>query len=192
MQEIIQLDKELFLHLNNLGCTNWDDFWRFISYKFSWIPFYVIILFLLWQNYGWKKTLLLLGLTFLMVVATDQITNLLKDFFKRPRPCFTEEFEGIMRPVGCERRGRFGFTSAHATNHFALALFLGMVFRSKIKWFIVFLLIWASFIAYSRIYLGVHFPLDVSCGALLGLIIGWLFYRLYQWILQKYSTIFLD
>lgn len=190
MQEIIQLDKELFIYLNNLGTTQWDEFWKFISYKYNWIPFYIVLLFIIWRNFGWKQTVLIIFLTVLMVVATDQITNLVKILTKRPRPCFTDEFEGLMRPIGCERRGMYGFTSAHASNHFALAVFLGCILRAKFKWVLPVMLVWASFIAYSRIYLGVHFPLDIICGSLVGIIIGFLFYRLYRYVNNRYSNFF--
>lgn len=190
MQEIIQLDKDLFLFLNTLGTTTWDGFWTFISEKTYWIPLYLVLLFLLYKNYGLNKTILILVLTLLMVLLTDQITNLFKDGFQRPRPCFTKDFEGIMRAVGCDGRGLYGFTSAHASNHFAVALLLGLIFKSKFKWLIWALLIWAAFISYSRIYLGVHFPLDVICGAIFGLLLGFGFYKLYGWILRKYPTYF--
>lgn len=190
MQEIIALDKELFLYLNTLGTSTWDGFWAFISEKTYWIPLYALLLYLLFKNFGFNKTILILVLTLLMVLLTDQITNLFKDGFQRPRPCFTKEFEGIMRGIGCERRGQYGFTSAHASNHFAVALLLGLIFKSKFKWMLFVLLIWAAFISYSRIYLGVHFPLDVICGAAMGLLLGFGFYKLYGWILKKYPQHF--
>ncbi|WP_220457235.1 phosphatase PAP2 family protein [Moheibacter lacus] len=187
MQEIIQLDKEAFIYLNTLGSTTWDWFWVFLSERTYWIPFYLFLLYLLFRNFGWKKTGVVLALTLLMVLFTDQITNLLKDGFQRPRPCFTPEFEGIMRGVGCERRGLYGFTSAHASNHIAIALFLGLVFRNTYKWMLPFLLIWAALISYSRIYLGVHFPLDVICGGMIGLILGFAYYRFYLYLTTKYA-----
>ncbi len=190
MDEIIQLDKELFLYLNTLGTTTWDRFWVFMSERSYWIPFYLLLLYLLIRNFGWRKTGLVLGLTLLMVLFTDQITNLLKDGVQRPRPCFTPEFEGVMRGVGCERRGRFGFTSAHASNHFAIAVFLGLVFRNHYKWMFAALLIWAALISYSRIYLGVHFPADVICGGAMGILLGFGFYKLFNYLTVRYSNYF--
>lgn len=190
MQEIIQLDKEIFLYLNNLGNPLWDGFWEFISYRFSWIPFYAFLLFLIWKNFGWKKTLLILVLTVAMIIVADQFTNILKYNIKRLRPCFTNGFEGLMRPIGCDRSGQYGFTSAHSANHFALAIFLGLIFKSRIRWFIYFLFVWAGIVAYSRIYLGVHFPLDIICGGIIGLISGWLSYRSYCLILKKFEATF--
>ena len=190
MEEIIQLDKELFLYLNTLGTTTWDSFWIFLSERSFWIPLYILLLYLLYKNFGLKTTILILILTLLMVGFTDQIANVFKRGFERLRPCFTPEFEGIMRKVGCKGRGGFGFFSAHASNHFGLALFLGLILRQKYKWMLSALLIWAGFISYSRIYLGVHFPLDVICGAALGLILAGLNFTLYKWVLKKYPKVF--
>lgn len=186
MAEIIALDKELFLYLNTLGSSRWDGFWIFLSERSYWIPLYLVLLYLLYKNFGLRKTVLILVLTLLMILLTDQITNVFKDGFQRLRPCFVKEFEGVMRAVGCERRGQYGFTSAHASNHFAIALLLGLIFRNKFKWMLPVLLLWAGFISYSRIYLGVHFPLDVICGGIMGFLIGYLFYRLYLWVIVKY------
>lgn len=190
MEEIIQLDKALFLYLNTQGTPTWDGFWIFLSERSVWIPLYLLLLYLLFKHFGFKQTVLVLGLTLLMILFTDQITNVFKNSFQRLRPCFTAEFDGIMRKVGCERRGQFGFTSAHASNHFGIALFLGLVFRKKYKWMLSALLIWAAFISYSRVYLGVHFPLDILCGSALGLILAGLNFRLYSWILKKYPKTF--
>ena len=187
MEEIVQLDKEIFIYLNTLGTKTWDGFWTFMSERSYWIPFYLLLLYLLYRNFGWKKTGLVLGLTLLMVLFTDQLTNILKDGIQRPRPCFTPEFEGVMRAVGCERRGLYGFTSAHASNHFAIALFLGLIFRNTYKWMLPFLLIWAALISYSRIYLGVHFPLDVIIGGMIGLILGFGFFKLFQYLTRRYA-----
>lgn len=190
MDEIIQLDKDLFLYLNTLGTTTWDGFWTFLSERSFWIPLYILLLYLLYKKFGLKQTVLVLALTLLMILFTDQITNVFKNSFQRSRPCFTPEFEGLMRKVGCERRGQFGFTSAHASNHFGIALFLGLIFRQKFKWMLGALLIWAAFISYSRVYLGVHFPLDIICGATLGLVLAGLNFKLYSWIIKKYPKTF--
>lgn len=190
MEQIISLDKELFLILNNLGTPAWDGFWVFMSERTYWIPFYIILLYILHRCFGIKRTLLILALTLLLVLVTDQLTGFIKGYFQRPRPCFTLEFEGIMRGVSCEGRGKFGFTSAHASNHFGVALLLGLIFREKIKWMIWLLLIWAAFISYSRVYLGVHFPLDILCGMFVGLSIALIFYWFYNKILRKYPNKF--
>jgi undecaprenyl-diphosphatase len=188
VEEIIQLDKELFLYLNTLGTTTWDGFWHFISGKYNWVPFYILLAFLIYRKLGLNRTLLILVLTFIMIVLTDQVTNVFKNYFLRPRPCFTEDLDGLMRKVDCIGRGRHGFTSAHASNHFGLALFIGLILRKQYKYLFTFLILWAAFISYSRIYLGVHFPLDVICGILLGISVAAVNYKIYKWACARYSV----
>lgn len=188
MEEIIKLDKELFLFINTLGSSNWDGFWLFLSERFYWIPLYIVLFGLIIYKLGIRKACVILGLCLLMILFTDQITNLFKSGFQRLRPCHDPKLQGLMRRVTCS--GRYGFTSAHASNHFGFALFLGLIFRNKIKWLLPALLVWAGFISYSRIYLGVHFPLDIICGATLGLVFAYLNYKIYQKIIGKYSNFF--
>jgi len=86
--------------------------------------------------------------------------------------------KGLVHTYNGECGGTFGFVSSHATNSFNVAL-LSLLFIRK-RWYTITILIWASVIGYTRIYLGVHYPADVLCGSLLGATIGWLNYRLYN------------
>lgn len=190
MEDIIKFDKELFIYLNTLGTPTWDGFWTFLSERTYWIPLYIALLFTLYKKFGIRRTCLILGLCLLMVLLTDQITNLFKYNFERLRPCHDSEFDGIMRRVGCEGRGRFGFTSAHASNHFGVAIYVGLILRKHFKWLLGVLLIWAALISYSRIYLGVHFPLDIICGTILGTIIALIMFKIYQQILLRKADFF--
>lgn len=189
LEELIKLDKEFFLFLNTLGTSGWDGFWIFLSERTYWIPFYFLLLWLLYNNFGKRKTILILVLTLVMILVTDQLTGIIKALTERLRPCYTPGFDGLMRGVGCEKRGRYGFPSSHASNHFGIAIFLGLIFRSKIKWMLIFLLIWAALISYSRIYLGVHFPLDVICGSFIGLGFGYMFFVIYKKLCRKYPSL---
>ncbi|MFA5620028.1 MAG: phosphatase PAP2 family protein [Weeksellaceae bacterium] len=190
MEQIVDLDKALFLYLNNLGTSQWDGFWLFVTEKEVWIPLYGLFAYLLFRKFGIKKTLLIFVLTALLILCVDQVSNIFKYGIQRLRPCFTDEFEGLMRPVACEGRGKFSFVSAHASNHFAIAVFLGMLYRKYFKWMIWVLLIWASMIAYSRIYLGVHFPLDIVCGGVIGILFALLLYWIFKKILQIFPGYF--
>src|SRR5690606_440073 len=120
LEEILKYDTELFLFLNNLGNASWDSFWLFVTDKWSSIPIYAILLYLVFKNYGLKGTLVIVVCVALMITATDQIANLFKYGIERPRPCRVEELKNAMRYVadGC---GRFGYFSAHAASSMAAA-----------------------------------------------------------------------
>lgn len=183
MDELLALDEAVFLFLNNLGSDPWDGLWRFITEKYSSIPLYAILLYLIFKKLGWKATLIVLVVVALMITATDQLANLFKYGFERPRPCQEELLSNRMRFVadGC---GRFGFFSAHAASSMAAAVFLGLLLRKYYRLLPFVLLFWAVIVAYSRIYLGVHYPLDIIVGMFFGGLIGWLCYKL-QWLLRE-------
>jgi undecaprenyl-diphosphatase len=187
MDQIITLDKELFLYLNGLGSTTWDGFWMFITGKWNAIPFYVFLLFLLYKKLGLKVTLITLVVVALMIACTDQLANLFKKvLFLRPRPCHDPVLIETMRLVKSRCGGAYGYFSAHAASSMALAVFLGKVFQSYSQKMGVFLLIWALFVGYSRIYIGVHYPGDVLTGILFGVIIGLLSFKLHRYLLHKF------
>ncbi len=173
MEEIIQEDRSLFLFLNNLGDPAFDRFWMLISDKWIWIPLYLVFMVLLYKNYGWKSLLYILVFIGLGLTASDQIAGIFKMGIERLRPCHEPTLDGIMREVDCG--GNFGFYSAHASNTFFIASFMTMLMRKKYGWFPLFLFFWAAIVSYSRIYLGVHYPLDVVMGAAVGFLLGGFF-----------------
>lgn len=187
LDELLKYDTELFLFLNNLGNTSWDGFWRFVTEKWSSIPLYAFLLYLVFKQYGWKGTLVIIVCVALMITATDQIASLFKYGIKRPRPCKVEELQPLMRYVadGC---GRFGYFSAHAASSMAAAVFLGLSLQKWYKYLPFLLLVWAVITGYSRIYLGVHYPLDVISGMAFGGLTGWLFYIIQKWGQRKFKT----
>ncbi|MEO9894708.1 phosphatase PAP2 family protein [Aurantibacter sp.] len=187
METILQFDKDLFLFLNNLGNSNWDNFWVFVTNKLNSIPIYLVLLFLTYRQFGIKKTLFVLVAVALMILCVDQLANFFKYGIKRLRPCFDSDVNMIMRQVldSCLHRGQFGYFSAHAANSFAVAIFFSSILKTNRKAVVIFILIWASLVAYSRIYIGVHFPLDVFTGIFLGALFGWIFSKLLQRIFTK-------
>lgn len=112
-----------------------------------------------------------------MIAFTDQVTNLFKDGFERLRPCREEGLKGLMRMVK-DYCGTYGFFSGHASNSMAVAVFVGLLLRPYFKYLIFILLFWAALMAYSRIYIGVHYPLDIICGMAFGGLSGYFFYKL--------------
>jgi len=186
LEEIIQYDKQLFLFLNNLGNPTWDGFWMFVTNKLNWIPLYIGLLFLCYKNFGVRNTVFILIVMTLLITVTDQLANFFKYGIQRLRPCHDSEVNSLMRLVKSSCGGKFGYFSAHASNQFAVAFFFTIVFRKKYKYIGIMLLFWAFLVAYSRVYIGVHFPLDVATGILIGLIMSWLFAKLYIFALNKF------
>ena len=180
---MLTYDTELFLYLNNLGSEPWDGFWRVVTEKWSSIPLYAVLLYLVYQKFGWKGTLIVAVLAAAMITCTDQVASLFKYGLERPRPCKEVDLQSKMRFVadGC---GRFGFFSAHAASAMAAAVFVGLMLKKHYRYLPFMLLFWAVVIAYSRVYLGVHYPLDIICGMAFGGFVGWIFYRL-NLLLQK-------
>jgi len=182
IEEILKLDTELFLFLNSLGSPIFDNIWIYLSYKEANILFYSILLifYSYYKSFKFSEVLYLLIIVAIMITITDQTANLFKDSFQRLRPCYDEVIKDSVRIVkeGCG--GKYGFFSAHASNSFSLAIFFGLLFRDKYKNIISFTVLYASLISYSRIYLGVHFPLDLLCGSLFGIIIGFIIFIFYD------------
>ncbi|MHA6281364.1 phosphatase PAP2 family protein [Salinimicrobium sp. CAU 1759] len=187
MEQLVELDQEIFLFLNNLGNPSWDNFWNFITNKFASIPFYALLVFFLYKALGWKKTLLSLVLVAAVITSTDQLSNVFKHFFERPRPCRQEGVMEYARFVAV-RCGRFGYFSAHAASSAALVIFLGLILKNYWKHIFAVLVVWGLMVSYSRIYIGVHYPGDILTGWIFGIVIGYLFYRLFLFLLKKFFT----
>lgn len=185
LDQLFQYDTELFLYLNNLGNSSWDGFWLAYTTKIYWTPLYALLLYLMYKQWGNKPILVTVAIVALMILFTDQITNLFKYGFERPRPCHVEALMNKMRIVreGCG--GRFGFFSGHASNSMAVAIFVGLMLKNRYKYLIYILVVWAMVMAYSRIYVGVHYPLDVFCGMLFGSLSGFFFYKLNRYFINK-------
>jgi undecaprenyl-diphosphatase len=186
IDQLIDKDIELLIYLNNLGTTQWDGFWLFMSNKFSAIPLYLLLLYVTYKQFGLKKTFVAVLFIAVLITVSDQTGNLFKYGFKRLRPCHNENIADLIRLVGGHCGGLYGYFSAHAANSMALAVFFGLLFKSKLNYLFPILLIWAISVSYSRIYLGVHFPLDVVTGMLIGLIYGTLFYVFFKAFLKKF------
>lgn len=181
LDQLIQFDKELFLFLNNLGNSTWDQFWVGVTNKETWIPFYILLLMLsMWKLKNWQKILaFILFMAALITIVDQSITVLFKPGFGRFRPCHDDELISQLRQVVNSCGGQYSFFSAHSANSFALAGFMTAIFKMKKIWVALFF-IWAILVAYSRIYVGVHFPLDITVGAIWGLLIARMLYFIWR------------
>ena len=184
IEEILKLDSQLFLFLNNLGSPAFDNFWIYLSYKESNILFYLalLIFYFFSESKKIKLTEVFYSLFFIaiMIAIADQTANLFKDSFQRLRPCYNESLISFVRLVKESCGGKYGFFSAHASNSFSLAVFFGLLFKNKFRFIIYITLFYASLISFSRIYLGVHFPLDIFFGGVYGIITGLVIFRIYE------------
>jgi undecaprenyl-diphosphatase len=177
---LIQWDKALLVTLN--GCHSpWMDWFMWLcSQTLIWIPFFFVFLVLLIKNKKSGSILILLSLA-LLILFTDQIASgVFKPLIHRLRPTHDPEISNLVHCVKDYKGGSYGFFSSHAANMFAFAGFSLILIRNT--YYSISVLVWASLVAYSRIYLGVHFPLDIVTGIVFGLISAGLFYKLYRFI----------
>jgi len=163
-----------------------DFLMYWISYKPTWIPFYIFLLFLVIKHYK-LRTLDVLVFTAFLITASDQLSvYCFKDVFHRLRPCHDPIIQTYVHLVNGECGGSFGFVSSHAANSFAICFFLIQILGKKIKYLTPGMIIWAAIVSYSRIYLGVHYPFDVFCGALLGMLVGYSVGKAFNWYYKKH------
>ena len=166
------LDHQLFLFLNGLHVGWLDPVMTFISSETGWIPFYAVLVFLVFYKYKWKGLWVLLGVIVAITLSDQIASHVFKPMVMRLRPCHDPLIKDLVYLPDGHCGGKYGFMSSHAANTFALASFIYMTMKkhySKIGWL---MFIWAAVVSYSRIYMGVHFPGDVICGAVVGLGLG--------------------
>lgn len=188
MESIIAIDEWIFQLINDdLHHPFLDTIMPYWRDKVTWVPLYIALAIFLLINFRLKGLYLILAIVLTAGAADTISSHLVKKQVKRIRPCNQEKLKSeVNLLVRCG--SGYSFTSSHATNHFAIAVFisltLGRLYR-KIK---IPLIIWAATIALGQVYVGVHFPFDILCGALLGTFIGWILSKIY-WQLGKKITL---
>ncbi len=179
MTEILQFDEYLFHLINGEWHHPWLDailpYWR--NKKF-WIPFYLLLTaFVVWK-FRIRAIYFLLAVALTVTLADTISSKVVKKNVQRVRPCNDIEMKDEVKLlVGCGKA--YSFTSSHASNHFAVATFLSMTLGIFYPWSRWIFLLWAASIAYAQVYVGVHYPLDVIGGAVIGLLIGYLTAKVY-------------
>ena len=175
MEWLIELDKICFHLINQSGSITWDSLMLFSSHKLSWTPIYILLVYLIIKEKG-KESIWILIIIGLVVACCDLgSVHLFKNTFQRLRPChFFDDVRLVTEKCG----GQYGFISSHASNVFGLAIIVGKLMNRKILF--VVLLIWATIVAYSRVYLGVHYPLDILGGMLWGTFVALIIFSLYK------------
>lgn len=175
IDQLIELDKELFLFLNGMHAPWLDPVMDWFSETLFWLPLHVFLLVQILKSYKKESILILIAIAITITLADQITTSFMKPFFERLRPSHEPSLDGLVHLVNNYRGGKFGFASSHAANTFGVALFLTLLFHRSKPW-IAWLFLWAALVSYTRIYLGVHYPGDILVGAIVGMLCALLSY----------------
>lgn len=189
LETLKDLDQRLFFLINGLNNRFWDFVMFWLSDKLIWIPLYVLFLYFLIRYYKRQTIIIMIFVALLMFVSDQTSVHLFKNIVQRLRPCHDPAIMHLVHTVRDKCGGQFSFVSSHATNHFAISVFLIPFLGKKLKYFTPLILLWAAAISYSRVYLGVHYPGDVLAGAVWGSLVGLIMGRL-CWYLIPVSPSF--
>ena len=193
LEQLLHIDTEILLAINGWHAPWADTLMWIISEKATWIPLYLLLIGLLVWRYRkpvmtsvkWLQKVpacvVMIAMIGLAVGTADFIASgILKELVARPRPTRVPELEGVLHLVNGYRSGRYGFVSSHAANTMVCALLFSMIWRNKIA--TVGLMLWVAANCYSRMYLGVHYPLDILGGLMVGCLVAMTAYvLLWKW-----------
>lgn len=184
IEAIDGFDKQLLLFLNSINSDFGDILMWIFSEKLTWLPLILVLLYVVIKNKGRETILVILGLAIAITLADQVASSLFKPVVERLRPSRDPSIMNQIHIVNGYRGGKYGFVSSHAANVFAVAVFTAMLFRERL--YSVVILIWAVSVAYSRIYLGVHYPMDILCGAIVGVLAGYVALWLYHKMISRF------
>jgi len=177
-------DREIFIYLNGLGSKKYDQFWIAVTEISTWIPLFLLFLLLFILKLPKKRAFFNIVSVTAVALFIALLTHLVKTWVKRPRPCHDESMNSFVRilktPVD------YSFFSGHASSSFAITTLVVLLLQHKIKWVWMFFL-WPLLFAYSRIYVGAHFPTDILAGALIGTGVGILCYKIQGKLIKPWT-----
>ncbi len=183
MEVFKQIDQSLFLLLNDIHSIFWDKAMFLFSSREIWIPFYLLIVYVIIKTYK-KNSIYILFLIGLSIVVSDQFSGLIKNLVERLRPSNDPALINLVHIVNNYKGGAYGFFSSHASNTFTVAVIATLLFKNRT--FSILIFAWAIVVSYTRIYLGLHYPGDILAGWLWGALVGFGFYLLTIFIQQRY------
>lgn len=185
IEQLNHLDVRVFLFFNGLHNSFFDPIMYWFSNKLFWTPFYLFILILIILAYKKRSILIVIFIAVLITISDQLSSEVIKPLVKRLRPSHNPAIEHLVHLSKAGPGGLYGFVSGHATNSFALFIFLVLILPKKFNWLKWVLCIWAVSLSYSRIYVGVHYPGDVFCGAVLGSIVAVVVAAIYKWVRNR-------
>lgn len=175
--DLLRWDRETFVYLNSLGIEFYDGFWSVITEIYTWIPLFLLFIFLFFRCYPRQEALPMVLTVVALAIFITMVTHWAKVSIARLRPNNNLEINGLIRILKFPTD--YSFFSGHASSSFAITVLVFLFLRKKWKWAVLFF-VWPLLFCLSRIYVGVHYPLDIIVGALVGTISAFLFYFLYQ------------
>ncbi|MGJ8742854.1 phosphatase PAP2 family protein [Polaribacter sp.] len=182
LDTILLKDKQLLVFLNSLGSEQWDPLWLVITNQIYWSPLFIFIFYLVIKAFGWKQGGFMILSMILLVAFSDQFTNLIKNSVARLRPNNDPEIKHLLRTLINPQS--FSFTSGHATTSTFFSVFVVLLLKDRYK-YIYFVLFWPLIFAYSRLYLGVHFPIDIIVGMIVGVTLANIYYFFFKKVEKK-------
>jgi len=176
-EKLLKWDRDTFVYLNGLGIENYDLFWSTVTNISTWIPLFILFMILFYLKFPKREALNKFFMIVGLAIFITLITYVTKISVARLRPNNTEEINTLIRIL--KSPTDYSFFSGHASSSFSITMLVFLFLRKKVKWAFLFF-IWPILFAMSRIYVGVHFPIDILVGMVVGLLSGWMFYVLYQ------------
>ncbi|MET1260953.1 phosphatase PAP2 family protein [Flagellimonas sp. DF-77] len=175
IETLVRWDHELFIYMNGLGSEPYDRFWIFLTQIRSWTPLFVLFIVLFMLKFPKRRAMISIGSVLSLVAFITLLTHLVKDFVGRLRPNNDPALSDLIRVL--QHPNDYSFFSGHAASSFAITTLVILLMRDRLKWSWWFL-VWPVLFAYSRIYVGVHFPLDIVVGMLVGVVTGYWFFKM--------------
>jgi undecaprenyl-diphosphatase len=189
METIANIDRSLFAFLNGMHNEFFDNVMYWISQRIFWIPLYLILVIYMFRTFSLKAFWIMLFAVMLILIS-DQVSVLIKDTVMRSRPCHDERLAFMVHTVKNKCGGAYGFVSSHAANTMALLSYVFLLTRKRInKWIMGLLVFYVIINAYSRIYLGAHFPADIAGGWIVGIFAAVITYIAYRLIITDEDII---
>jgi undecaprenyl-diphosphatase len=185
---LLEIDRYLLIKINSWHAPWFDSVMITLTNGLSWLPLFLLIIGMMVYKFRWQSLVILVFIG-MVIFLTDRISaGLIKPWVGRLRPSHETDLEGMLHMVNNYKGGLYSFVSSHAANAFGIATFLWLTLRKRINWIWV-MFIWAIVFSYTRIYLGVHYPSDILGGAILGMVIGLIVYKILRRVPAKINPI---